>query len=470
MKSNNERNEEESQPLDKSLFHTLSFESLRKLKIPFDKLKTYSEKLKFWDEYFWGEKGYFHFSWSYFFNEIDTEQERLKPENFITIYPDNKSETEQFNSWLFNHIQNDKETEFCNFGKVKETYYEKIKDNPRAIEYIEQQIEAITTQRDRERKYMTEQRDTFFWGYYLGYQTVVQKTSFPLQMDAEELNRIILSVAKGICDAHYLGFLENELAQRKNEMPSKRTEAKIETASKEDSEKYTRQVLEFVAYLNQYISEGIKFNLFKTYETPISKEDKEDYGLKGEFLRISTIHSQEIDNEMIERFYNRRWMDREPLFIEKDFIEDELNFLNNLHDKVKKNYEMQFRPLVKFFKSKLQDSVMPNKKKKQSPQTNYTHKEVAIACFFMKVNITSENADKILREYSKNRSSGKFLQEKILKPSELTKLSMNKTADTKHLKRLENAKRLISSKKNKQALNDIDPIITAFQTAYDSYY
>ena len=108
--------------------------------------------------------------------------------------------------------------------------------------------------------------------------------------------------------------------------------------------------------------------------------------------------------------------------------------------------------------------------KTQSKNKNFSHRQIAIAYCVLNIVITSENAKEILQKYSQTRSTAKLLQKRINKASELTKISENKTTDTKYLQDLKEAKRLISGIKNKKANTDIDRIITAFQTAYDNHY
>ena len=88
----------------------------------------------------------------------------------------------------------------------------------------------------------------------------------------------------------------------------------------------------------------------------------------------------------------------------------------------------------------------------------------------MGITITSENAGGILKKHSNLKSADKLLQKRLNRVSELSALSENKSADTKHLTSLGNAKRLISGMKNKKAITDIDRIITAFKTAYNNHY
>lgn len=104
----------------------------------------------------------------------------------------------------------------------------------------------------------------------------------------------------------------------------------------------------------------------------------------------------------------------------------------------------------------------------------YSHRQIAIACWAMRVLLKKDNAPKILKKYSTNKSVAKLLREQINSPSTLTKLTHNKTSDTKHLKSLIAAKELINGTRvvqNKQeAITKITRIITAFQTSYESEY
>ena len=97
---------------------------------------------------------------------------------------------------------------------------------------------------------------------------------------------------------------------------------------------------------------------------------------------------------------------------------------------------------------------------------NFSHKEIAIAYFVMEILITPENADGILKKHSQYKSVDKLLQNRVSTVSVLTKLTENKTADTKHFNTLKNAKRLISGMKNKVAVTAITRIISTFEANY----
>ncbi len=99
----------------------------------------------------------------------------------------------------------------------------------------------------------------------------------------------------------------------------------------------------------------------------------------------------------------------------------------------------------------------------------YSQKQIAIAYFFLGITINENNFKEMLKKHSVTRSS-KILQKLITKNSQITSLTKNKTVDSKHLKDLVAAKRLIVSKKNKEALEKIDQIITTFNNDFDSHY
>ena len=99
----------------------------------------------------------------------------------------------------------------------------------------------------------------------------------------------------------------------------------------------------------------------------------------------------------------------------------------------------------------------------------YSLRQVCIAYHFMG-GINEENAAKLLKTHTRYESVAKLLAKRVKKPSDLTQLSENKTADKKKLKDLQAAKRLMSGKKNKEALKHITHAITQFQTAFKNHY
>ena len=121
----------------------------------------------------------------------------------------------------------------------------------------------------------------------------------------------------------------------------------------------------------------------------------------------------------------------------------------------------------------IKESVQPVSEVEKNISKNvnsYSHKQIAIAYCITGETITSENAAEILNKYSETKSTDKLLQKRIFKVSDLSKLSENKTTDTKHLNDLRAAKRLLSGKKNKKAVSEISRIIIALETAFQNHY
>jgi hypothetical protein len=118
-------------------------------------------------------------------------------------------------------------------------------------------------------------------------------------------------------------------------------------------------------------------------------------------------------------------------------------------------------------KSKLENTL---KGKLTSQDGNYTHKQITIAFYIMDILITPQNAKDILKKYSQTKSVEKLLQKRINKKKALISISENKTTDTKHLRDLEAAKRLIASTKKRKAIVEINHIIATFQSEFKNHY
>ena len=117
----------------------------------------------------------------------------------------------------------------------------------------------------------------------------------------------------------------------------------------------------------------------------------------------------------------------------------------------------------------LRESKSPQQKKELNKDNSYSQKQIAIAYYVMGITITEKNAKGIIEKHSTTKSK-KILQKLITKTNQLTVLTNNKTTDTKHLRDLKEAKRLLSGIKMKKSKHDINFIITAFQTSYDNKY
>ena len=116
--------------------------------------------------------------------------------------------------------------------------------------------------------------------------------------------------------------------------------------------------------------------------------------------------------------------------------------------------------LMQVFEKKLGVDV---KKKHISRVNKYSLKEVKIAYFCLEEMITNQNYSSILKKHTCH-TSNKILQNPITKTSDLTATRENKAADTKHLKSLEAAKRLLSGIKNQSAIKSLNQVISTFES------
>lgn len=137
--------------------------------------------------------------------------------------------------------------------------------------------------------------------------------------------------------------------------------------------------------------------------------------------------------------------------------------LDSISQSVRKRY-------INFLKGELRKGDKTNLKEKKK---TFFLRDIAIAYYLIGITIDANNALEITGRHSKYKSD-KILQKRVAKTNQLTDLSGNKAADTKHLKSLKRAKQLMSGIKKYQAnpkqIKDIDPIITAFQDAFDAKY
>ena len=122
--------------------------------------------------------------------------------------------------------------------------------------------------------------------------------------------------------------------------------------------------------------------------------------------------------------------------------------------------------LLQVFEKKLGVDV---KKKHISKVNKYSIKEVKIAFFCLGKMITNKNYSSILKKHTVY-TSNKILQNPITKNSDLTATRENKAADTKHLKSLEGAKRLLSGIKNQSAIKTLNQAISTFESNYSLKY
>ncbi|MGZ0017668.1 hypothetical protein [Yeosuana sp. AK3] len=115
-------------------------------------------------------------------------------------------------------------------------------------------------------------------------------------------------------------------------------------------------------------------------------------------------------------------------------------------------------------------SNKPKQKQNTKGANSFTPKEIKIAYFCLSnEKISKNNYFEILEKYSNSRSD-KILQNPIYKSNQLTVITENKTADTKHLNALKNAERLLSGIKDIQALKSINQFISTFENNYKNHY
>lgn len=186
----------------------------------------------------------------------------------------------------------------------------------------------------------------------------------------------------------------------------------------------------------------------------ISLKEKLEY-LHDEFTRYDA-NNYSIDKE------GRRY-DNADTSIVKDWFRREIERINKELDReTLRETKQADKPTRKGNKPK----EKPNKN-----DNNYTQRQVAIAYSFLpnEYLITPKNYSGILKKHTKTTSS-KILQKRINRPSELTKLSENKSTDTKTKEDLMQAKRLLSGMNDSEAIKRIDDVINTFLANYNLKY
>lgn len=181
---------------------------LKKLKPQFDKL-SYLEKLKFWEA---NNLNPVEYQLSFLEGE-----ERNKPENYITIFPENENEYHIYFDYYFLFIKKI-EPIFYDLEKMKEHYFKIINENPQAIYYTKSQI-----------------------GHYIGdFDRWFSKTSYMKGFDSIALKREIKfhhsdftfsntqRIIDGIIGAQFIPFLEEQLLILEEEKKNPKNKSKIQ--------------------------------------------------------------------------------------------------------------------------------------------------------------------------------------------------------------------------------------------------
>jgi len=119
-----------------------------------------------------------------------------------------------------------------------------------------------------------------------------------------------------------------------------------------------------------------------------------------------------------------------------------------------------------------QSNVLPLKTvkfKDKKDEKNYTQKQIAIAYYILGITLNEKNYLGILKKHSQT-TSPKILQKLITKNNQLTTLSDNKTTNTKHLRDLNEVKRLLSGIKKVNEIKLINGYISTFESNYKNKY
>jgi len=203
---------------DSPQYTRLTFRQFANLKQSFEKL-SYPEKLTFWDENIYKDT---HYTFSGV--GLSTGKE-YSDEYTISIFPNNITEQKLHNQWLYDHIQ--KEYPNVDFEQLKKRYFDNIKNNPRSIEYTEQEIADINMRKSRQKTLHDAKNGITLWGYYCGYQSVVRNENTYLTLTAEDFKKIAEEYIKGRNAAYYLGFLETQLRILHNELQNGNAAPKV---------------------------------------------------------------------------------------------------------------------------------------------------------------------------------------------------------------------------------------------------
>lgn len=138
-----------------------------------------------------------------------------------------------------------------------------------------------------------------------------------------------------------------------------------------------------------------------------------------------------------------------------------------------------YEQLIKFYKelletysplARLEETHVRKDAGSKHETMSFSLKQIAIAYFLMGITITKENAAGILKKHSDLKSADKLIQKRVYKMKDLITVSQHKASDTRHLKDLEQAERLINGTKNRKAKTAIKSVIVDFKKAYGDFY
>lgn len=148
----------------------LTFKQFSILKSDFEKLN-YPEKLIFWDKNIYNDT-------QYIFSAIglpmgrDFDRDAKNLEYTISIFPKNADEVKIHNQWLFDHINTDSEYKTLSLEYLKERYFNTIENNPRPIEYTEQEIATINVKKTGRKHYRKEKTILYYGDIIAGIKAL----------------------------------------------------------------------------------------------------------------------------------------------------------------------------------------------------------------------------------------------------------------------------------------------------------
>ena len=238
------------------------------------------------------------------------------------------------------------------------------------------------------------------------------------------------------------------------------------SALKKSSEDSIREIENIrIHYLNTCYTEAQAQEKFNLYTENIRAQNEEDdcyyRYIKNNFIKKAPNSSlEDLHGVVVNALCNYLHSDDLNYIYKLEFIKD-------LHEQIYKSNKIQRQFM--FFKDFAKNHIEKTKIQKPTSNKSYTQKQVTIAYFAMSKTITKENYKSILEKHTET-SSDKILQKLIVKSSDLTSLTENKTADTKQLNNLKEAKRLLSGIKDQKASKVLDDYITTFTNKYDNFY
>ena len=156
--------------------------------------------------------------------------------------------------------------------KAKQTYFEKLKGNPLPMEFTQLEIDRINQHLENNKRVSKLMRY-----YTFGYLSVVQNQY--VHLEDSKLSLQILSYAAGIRDAHYKGFLLQQLEllkQGKQPLPDKSTPkgfAEIKQANHENK----IELLDRLSIVKYFEGDNVKVQLFTADNEQFRALAKLDY-------------------------------------------------------------------------------------------------------------------------------------------------------------------------------------------------